>query len=90
MIVIIKSICIMSLLDLYYTLQFIRYDPSLEANPLMAKLWIISPILFVLFKLLATLVFYVVASKFKNRKILKRTIWVPFILYVLVLGIHLY
>lgn len=87
---IINLIVLMSFFDLIFTLRFIGIDPFLEVNPLMRKLWIINPYLFIIFKLTATLFFYLVARKYKGNRFLAKTIWIPFLLYFIVMGVHLF
>lgn len=84
----IVSIGFMSLFDLYCTLQWIGTSPYMEANPIMRWLWIANPMLFILFKILITLAFCLIAFKFKDNKLMRRLIWLPFCVYVLVSGLQ--
>lgn len=79
----------MSIFDLYCTLQWIGFNPYLEANPIMRWLWLCSPNLFALFKISITLLFCIVAFKFKDNKLMRRLIWLPFCIYGVVCFIHL-
>lgn len=79
----------MSLFDLYCTLQWIALNPYMEANPFMRCLWLCSPNLFALFKISITLLFCIVAFKFKDNKLMRRLIWLPFCIYGVVCFIHL-
>lgn len=85
---IIILIGIMGIFDLYFTLQWIVDNSYMEANPLMRNLWIINPVLFILFKLSITFTFCLVAFKFKNNKLMKTLIWIPFFSYIIVMYLH--
>lgn len=78
----------MGIFDLYFTLQWIVDNPYMEANPFMQDLWLISPILFILFKLSITIIFCSLAFKFKNNKLMKKLIWLPFFCYIIVMVLH--
>lgn len=80
---------LLSLLDLYCTLKWININPYMEANPIMRCLWTMNPVIFVLFKVVVTLVFCLIAFKFKDNRLLGRLIWLPFCVYVLVVFVHL-
>ena len=84
----IVTIGLMSLFDLYCTLQWIALNPYMEANPFMLCLWFANPFLFIIFKIAATLIFCLIAFKFKDNKLMRRLIWLPFCVYVLVIFVH--
>lgn len=79
---------IMGIFDLYFTLQWIVDNSYMEANPLMRNLWLINPVLFILFKLSITFIFCLVAFRFKNNKLMKILIWIPFFSYIIVMYLH--
>jgi len=85
---IIILIGVMSIFDLYFTLQWIADNPYMEANPLMRSLWFINPIMFILFKLSITIIFCLLAFKLKNNKLMKVLIWLPFFSYIIVMCLH--
>lgn len=85
---IIATIGLMSLFDLHCTLKWIIDDPCMEANPFMQYLWATDPIIFILFKITATLIFCLIALKFKNNKLLRRLIWLPLCVYVFITFVH--
>ena len=85
---IIILIGIMGIFDLYFTLQWIVDNSYMEANPLMRNLWLINPILFILFKLSITFIFCLLSFKFKNNKLMKILIWIPFFSYIIVMYLH--
>lgn len=78
----------MSIFDLYCTLQWIALNPYMEANPVMRCLWFVDPILFILFKIITTILFCLVAFKFKNNKLMGRLIWLPLCVYILITIVH--
>lgn len=82
------AIGLMSLFDLYCTLQWIESNPYMEANPVMRCLWLVNPILFILFKIITTILFCLIAFKFKDNKLMRRLIWLPFCVYVFVVFVH--
>lgn len=85
---IIVIIGFMSFFDLYCTLQWIGANPYMEVNPLMRCLWVVNPILFVLFKIIATLIFCLIAYRFKDNNLMRRLIWLPLCIYVLITFVH--
>jgi len=78
----------MGIFDLYFTLQWIVDNSNMEVNPLMRNLWLINPMLFILFKLSITFIFCLLAFKFKNNKLMKILIWIPFFSYIVVMCLH--
>ena len=82
------AIGLMSLFDLYCTLQWIESNPYMEANPVMRCLWFVNPILFILFKIITTMLFCLIAFKLRDNKLMRRLIWLPFCVYVLVIFVH--
>lgn len=87
------AIGLMSLFDLYCTLQWIESNPYMEANPVMRCLWFVNPILFILFKIITTMLFCLIAfklrdNKLRDNKLMRRLIWLPFCVYVLVIFVH--
>ena len=84
----IVTIGLMSLFDLYCTLQWIESNPYMEANPVMRCLWFVNPILFILFKIITTMLFCLIAFKLRDNKLMRRLIWLPFCVYVLVIFVH--
>lgn len=85
---IIILIGVMGIFDLYFTLQWIVENPYMEANPIMRNLWFLSPILFIVSKLFITIVFCFVAFKLKDNKLMKILIWLPFLVYIIVMYLH--
>ena len=86
---IIFSIGFMSFFDLYCTLQWIAANPYMEANPVMRCLWFVNPILFILFKIITTMLFCLIAFKFKDNKLMRRLIWLPFCMYFIATFMHM-
>lgn len=85
---IIALIGIMGIFDLYFTLQWIPDNPYMEVNPFMRNLWLLNPSLFIAFKLFVTVAFCLLAYKFKDNKLIKKLIWLPFFTYVIVMYLH--
>lgn len=79
---------LLSIFDLHCTLQWIGANPYMELNPVMRWLWIVNPVLFVLLKIAVTLGFCLVACKFKDNRLLRRLIWLPFCSYFLIAIVH--
>ena len=79
---------LLSIFDLHCTLKWIGINPYMEFNPVMRWLWLANPSLFVLLKIAVTLGFCLVACKFKDNLLLRRLIWLPFCLYVLITAMH--
>lgn len=84
----IAAIGFMSIFDLCCTLKWISANPYMEANPLMRWLWIMNPILFIVFKIVITLLFCFVAHRIRDNRLMRRLIWLPFCVYVLVIFVH--
>ena len=80
---------LLSIFDLYCTLQWIGFNPYMEANPIMRWLWLINPILFIVYKIVITLLFCFVAHRTKDNRLLRQLIWLPFCIYGVVCFIHL-
>ncbi|MGI5890451.1 MAG: DUF5658 family protein [Sedimentibacter sp.] len=78
----------MSIFDLHCTLKWIGLNPYMEANPIMRCLWLVDPVLFVIIKIIVTLIFCLTAYRFKNNRLLRRLIWLPFYAYAFVVFVH--
>lgn len=85
---IIALIGFMGAFDLCCTLKWIGANPYMEANPFMLWLWLISPILFILFKVTTTMLFCFIAFKTKDNKLLRQLIWLPFLVYLIIMIMH--
>jgi nitrogen fixation/metabolism regulation signal transduction histidine kinase len=87
MVYLIAAIGLMSIFDLHCTLKWIGLNPYMEANPIMRCLWLVDPVLFVIIKIIVTLIFCLTAYRFKNNRLLRRLIWLPFYAYAFVVFI---
>ncbi len=87
--VIIMAIGLLNLFDLWATLQWISVDSNMEANPIMRRLWIYNPWLFICAKIILTMAFCIIAYKLKSNKLMRRLIWLPFCVYVFIGVLHL-
>jgi len=85
---IIFSIGLLSFFDLYCTLQWIAANPYMEANPVMRCMWFVNPILFILFKIITTMLFCLIAFKLRDNKLMRRLIWLPLCVYILITFVH--
>jgi hypothetical protein len=51
-------------------------------------LWLVDPVLFDIIKIIVTLIFCLTAYRFKNNRLLRRLIWLPFYAYAFVVFVH--
>lgn len=85
----ILSVGILNLFDLWATMQWIIIDAGLEANPIMKKLWVYNPRLFILVKISSVVLFCIIAYKTKSIMLMRRLIWLPFFVYICISILHL-
>lgn len=87
--VLIAVIGLLNLFDLWATLQWIPANADIEANPIMRELWIYEPWLFVWLKIMVTVGFCIVAYRLKSNELMRRLIWLPFCVYIIINIMHL-
>lgn len=88
--VIIVIIGVLNLFDLWATLQWITVNADMEANPIMRELWIYNPWLFICAKIILTMAFCIIAYKTKRNNLMRRLIWLPLCIYIIVSILHLF